>query len=354
MSISLKSPVNRLGGKFFLSSWIVEKMPEHTCYVEPFAGAAHTLFAKTPSPVEILNDIDSHLINFFKVIQDTEKRQRLVETLECMPYSRSLWQEVRDDVLAVNTSLKSDRAKSQKQQLIECRLRECPEMSDRQIARELGVDHKTVGATRKELTRRGEFPTSNTLIDTLGRKQRRNRSCTDIQKAANWFYLNRSTFAGDMLRGGFAAPSVTGRNTAQSFRNAIDSLDTVAQRLRNVCIESLGYAECIKKYDSENTLFYIDSPYLGTEHYYGDAFSLDDHYRLSDILHEVKGKVMVTHYQNGVYDELYPNWQRYEYESFKGSHKSDANEEKPKTTEALYCNFRQPFKTRSLFNELSV
>ncbi|GIL20821.1 MAG: hypothetical protein DWB56_13955 [Candidatus Jettenia sp.] len=61
---------------------------------------------------------------------------------------------------------------------------------------------------------------------------------------------------------------------------------------------------------------------------------------------------MVTHYQNGLYDELYKGWQRYEYESFKGSHKSDAGEEKPGTTEILYTNFEPELKTRSLFNGL--
>ena len=57
---------------------------------------------------------------------------------------------------------------------------------------------------------------------------------------------------------------------------------------------------------------------------------------------------MFTHYQNGLYDELYQGWHRYEYQSFKGSHKL-ADESKPKTVEILYCNFK-PVRQRSLFN----
>jgi DNA adenine methylase len=44
-------------------------IPKHECYVEVFGGAAWVLFAKQPSPVEVLNDIDSELINFFRVLK---------------------------------------------------------------------------------------------------------------------------------------------------------------------------------------------------------------------------------------------------------------------------------------------
>lgn len=50
---------------------------------------------------------------------------------------------------------------------------------------------------------------------------------------------------------------------------------------------------------------------------------------------------MITHYQNGLYDELYKGWNRYEYQSFKGSHKS-TGESKPKTVECLWTNHSEP------------
>lgn len=156
-----------------------------------------------------------------------------------------------------------------------------------------------------------------------------------------------------MYRGGLATPSVTGRNTVQSFRNAVDSLNDTAQRLKQVCIESLDYAECIQKYDSPNTLFFVDPPYLDAEHYYSQGdFSLEDHYRLSDLLPQAKGKVMITHYVNDTYDKLYAGWQRYEYESFKGSSKAGQGATKPETIEVLYTNFTPELKTRSLFDAI--
>ncbi|GAK60042.1 D12 class N6 adenine-specific DNA methyltransferase [Candidatus Vecturithrix granuli] len=65
----INSPFKWVGGKSRLRNQIVALIPEHTCYVELFAGAAWVLFAKPPSKVEILNDIDTELVNFFRVVK---------------------------------------------------------------------------------------------------------------------------------------------------------------------------------------------------------------------------------------------------------------------------------------------
>ena len=66
----MKSPLCYLGGKSRLAKTIVEKIPDHTCYVEPFCGAAWVFFAKDPSRAEVINDRDSDLITFWRVIQN--------------------------------------------------------------------------------------------------------------------------------------------------------------------------------------------------------------------------------------------------------------------------------------------
>lgn len=157
-----------------------------------------------------------------------------------------------------------------------------------------------------------------------------------------------------MLNGGFAQPSITGRNPVITFCNAIDSLNNVSERLRNVTIECLDYVDCIKRYDSKDTVFFCDPPYLTTEHYYGEGnFTHDDHCTLADLLHKIKGKAMITHYQNDPYDELYRDCRWYEYQSFKGSYKADTGETKPQTVEILYCNFEPEVKTRNLFQGMN-
>lgn len=66
----MRSPLNYSGGKSRLASKIVEILPlDHTCYVEPFCGAAWVFFTKDKSPVEVLNDRDGELVCFWRVIQ---------------------------------------------------------------------------------------------------------------------------------------------------------------------------------------------------------------------------------------------------------------------------------------------
>ena len=65
----LSSPIKWVGGKSRLRKQIINLLPAHTCYVEPFCGAAWVLFAKPLSKVEVINDIDGDLINFFQVIK---------------------------------------------------------------------------------------------------------------------------------------------------------------------------------------------------------------------------------------------------------------------------------------------
>lgn len=57
------------GGKRRLAPQILEILPPHTCYVEPFCGAAGLLFSKVPSKAEVLNDINGDLISLYRCIQ---------------------------------------------------------------------------------------------------------------------------------------------------------------------------------------------------------------------------------------------------------------------------------------------
>ena len=81
------SPFKWVGGKSRLRKPIIEMLPSYSCYVEPFAGAAWVLFAKPPSDVEVLNDLDQNLINFFRVIK--EKPEDLIGSFEWELVSRS-------------------------------------------------------------------------------------------------------------------------------------------------------------------------------------------------------------------------------------------------------------------------
>lgn len=58
-----------IGGKRRLTAKILPLFPEHTCYVEAFAGAAALFFAKEPAHTEVLNDVNSDLVNLYRVVK---------------------------------------------------------------------------------------------------------------------------------------------------------------------------------------------------------------------------------------------------------------------------------------------
>jgi DNA adenine methylase len=84
---------------------IVPLIPPHHTYVEPFGGSAAVLMAKPPSPVEVYNDLDSGVVNFYRVIRDEKKFERLIFLASLTPNSREefnhfkdTWENVEDDV----------------------------------------------------------------------------------------------------------------------------------------------------------------------------------------------------------------------------------------------------------------
>ncbi|HGA5503394.1 TPA: DNA adenine methylase [Salmonella enterica subsp. enterica serovar Potsdam] len=58
-----------MGGKRRLARHILPLFPAHTCYVEPFCGAAALYFLKEPSRVEVINDVNGELVNLYRVVK---------------------------------------------------------------------------------------------------------------------------------------------------------------------------------------------------------------------------------------------------------------------------------------------
>ena len=63
-------PLSYIGGKRTLAKRVIALFPEHTTYVEAFAGGAQVFFHKEPSKVEVLNDLDGEIVNFFRVCRE--------------------------------------------------------------------------------------------------------------------------------------------------------------------------------------------------------------------------------------------------------------------------------------------
>lgn len=68
-TIKYKTPLTYYGGKQRIASWIVDHIPEHRIYCEPFFGGGAVFFAKEPSYLEVINDLNDNLINFYLQMQ---------------------------------------------------------------------------------------------------------------------------------------------------------------------------------------------------------------------------------------------------------------------------------------------
>ena len=74
------------GSKARIAPWIIGHFPPHRLYVEAFAGGAAVLLHKAPSQVEIYNDLDERVVNFFRMLRDNPST--LAQLIDATPYAR--------------------------------------------------------------------------------------------------------------------------------------------------------------------------------------------------------------------------------------------------------------------------
>jgi DNA adenine methylase len=95
---TLKTPIKYWGGKQQLADKIIASIPKHTCYTEAFFGGGAVFFKKPPSKVEVINDINDNMVNFYKTIKrDFEGLSQEVDTTLYSEWqfneARDLWKE---------------------------------------------------------------------------------------------------------------------------------------------------------------------------------------------------------------------------------------------------------------------
>lgn len=91
-------------------------------------------------------------------------------------------------------------------------------------------------------------------------------------------------------------------------------LTKIQKRLSKVVVENKSFEDIIKKYDKENTLFYLDPPYHGTELYYNTNFTEEEHLLLNKILKNIKGKFVLSYNDDEYIRKLYKNFKISEVE----------------------------------------
>lgn len=147
------------------------------------------------------------------------------------------------------------------------------------------------------------------------------RAISGIERARRFFVRARQT------RTGLAQTSSLGRwanckNTSRAgmsgvvsrWLGSVDALPDIALRLLRVQIENRPAIEVIKLYDSAETLFYCDPPYVhssrGDAKAYGFEMKDTEHRELAKVLNCCKSKVAISGYRCDLMDEIYKKWHR--------------------------------------------
>jgi len=89
----MKPPLTYYGGKQKLSQKILSMIPKHRLYCEPFFGGGAVFFAKEPAPIEVVNDTNGELINFYKVVKTNFKK--LDKEIKCTLHSKEEHQSAK-------------------------------------------------------------------------------------------------------------------------------------------------------------------------------------------------------------------------------------------------------------------
>jgi DNA adenine methylase len=261
------------GGKTCHLSWLLPiiENTKHTAYIESFAGSAAILLNKTPSPVEVYNDVHGDVVNFFRMLR--EHGSELIAALELTPYSREEFAFC-------------------------CESQDNP--SNLEKARRFFVKARQV---RNGLATKA----------TSGR----------------WSYTKKDCRRGKSL-------------TVSQWLSAIDGLNSICERLRNVQIENLDALDLIQRYDTEEALHYVDPPYLMSSRTggvnYKHEFNEDEHIALLKILLSLKGKVVLSGYINELYPSILIGWNEYKSRS-KLANSTLQNGEKKERQEIIWTNF---------------
>lgn len=223
---SINSPFRYAGGKFYARKLILEKLPQHTAYIEPFAGGASIFFVKEKVESNILNDIDDDLMNTYAVIRDYPNE--LIALLK------------RND--NVSNPIPKKYVKS------------------------VNVGDPLPALKELHSFFKNEYKPKN-----------------DIERAFRWFYLNRTSYSGIMnfknMYWGY------GDKFSMQPKNWPANILRTSEKLQGVTLLSLDFEEVIDTAPDGSFLF-VDPPYFNADQdkFYQHFFSREDHYRLVECI----------------------------------------------------------------------
>ena len=251
-----------MGGKSIIRDIVALLFPpEADRYAEHFFGGGSMLFSTPPIPgrMEVVNDFDSNLVNFYLCVRD--RIFALLEALKLLPLQTEYEFNLLKKFLAGEEIL--------------------PDFSPNELQ-----------IARRWLTQE-QYQEIEPILK--GRAQP-----WDIQRAVAFYKVNRFCFNGTM--------DAYAVKPARLYR-FLATILAASQRLKDVVITNRDFEASIKAIDNVDTLHYCDPPYFKTEKMYSPEFSVKDHCRLHDTLRNCKGPQVISYndcdFTRKLYDDFY-------------------------------------------------
>ena len=259
-----------IGGKNQLAPYIISKMPTHDIYYEVFFGAGHVFWQKNLAKKNVINDLNSRLVNLYKVINDENLKEKLKNLISDAIYAKDLFEAFK--VLYDDKNAKwLDIGKQVPSKVETMTLRLCDKCKQ-EIPR-LVVD--------KEDWR--------------------------VKTAFIYLYLNRASFNG-MFQ------SFANRDDSSPICNLEPTIDKMFKKLKDgqVVICNENFEDFLLDKDKPRAFAYLDPPYWVTtqtegKNYYEKVMDTFQHGKLSRMLHSMKDLQWLLSYDDvPEIRELYP------------------------------------------------
>ena len=267
--IAIRTPISWVGNKTSILPVIYKNFPLHyERYIEPFGGSGAVLLGKQkPDKFEVYNDYNKNLVNLFRCMR--ERPMSFIKELGFLTLN------ARDDFMVIRDFFKKEkfdtRFLSEETELTKIIL---PEILSEEIA---------------EL----------------------------YTKSIQDYDLRRAVMFLKLLRYSYSSGGKSFASQPFSVATLFSLIDQLSKRLEYTVIENQDFEVLIKHYDRENSFFYCDPPYFTSEYMYDCDFVWDDHVRLFQTLHDIKGKFLVSYNDCKEIRELYDGCYFY---SFKRVH----------------------------------
>ena len=225
----MKTPISYYGGKQTMLKYIRPLIPPHNLYCEPFAGGAPVFFDKDPVRINVINDLNSELINFYKVVVShmNKLKKEISQTLH----------------------------------------------------------------SRKQHSHALYIYNNPTFFN-------------EIQRAWAVWVLSKESFS-SILNAAFSVSKTQSKkplkvqNAKLIFENNLQSL------LEQATIECDDAFKIINRYDTPDSLFFLDPPYVGCNMgHYANMFNEQSLNQLLVLCSELKGKFILTMYPNQLIEEF--------------------------------------------------